>query len=55
MKIVYADGPGVVNFNIPFLTFLNKYAGIRKLGKLKKPGKCLYATLTLFSLNMKSS
>ena len=49
---MYADGPGVANFNIPFW---NKYAGIRKLGKLKKPGKYLYATLTLLSLNMKSS
>ena len=43
-----ANGSGIVNFNIPFW---NKYAGIRKPGKLKKPGKCLYATLTELSLN----
>ena len=37
------EGPGVVNFNIPFSY---KYAGIRKRGKSKKPGICLYVTLT---------
>ena len=37
------DGSGVVNFNVPSK---NKYARIRKLGKLKKSGKYVYATLT---------
>ena len=37
-----------MNFDIPFE---NKYAGIRKLEKLKKPEKCVYAKLTELSLN----
>ena len=40
--------PGVVNFDIHFQ---NEYAATRKLGKLKKPGKCVYAKLTQLSLS----
>ena len=47
-KVWEPTGPGVVNFDIPFL---NKHAGTRKLGKLNKPAKCVNAKLTELSLS----
>ena len=47
-KVWEPTGPGVVNFDIPFL---NKHAGTRKLGKLNKPAKCVNAKLTKLSLS----